>query len=250
MKDKNVRIAKVISNYGFSSRKDAEELIKNGKVKINGKVSRNFVYKTKNLKEIKVNDKPLVKSEPKVWILHKPTGYICSNARQNNRKIIFDLLPKEIPRVVSIGRLDINSEGLLLMTNNPELSNYFENPKNNIPRKYLVKVFGEITSDLFGRTRRPIKINGVKYRPMNLKRISEKKNINTIEVILHEGKNREIRKIFKFFGLTVKKLVRKEYGPFKLGNIKLGEMVEIKQNVLQEKLNRLDLRIEDFSWKI
>lgn len=242
------RVAKLISHYGFCSRKEAEQLIINGKVKINDVIHKDFICDSNKIKQIKVNNKLLVRPNLRVWSFYKPTGYICSNAKQSEKKIIFELFPKNISRVLSIGRLDINSEGLLLITNNPKFANYLENPKNKIQRKYLVKIYGKITKDILEKTKKQMIIKGITYQPLILNKITEKENNNIIEITLYEGKNREIRKILKSFGLMVKKLKRLEFGPFTLGNLKHGQITEIKNVNLETKLNDLKIKIENFSW--
>ena len=241
------RVAKLISHYGFCSRKEAEQLIINGKVKINDVIHKDFICDSNKIKQIKVNNKLLVRPKLRVWSFYKPIGYICSNTKQNDKKIIFELLPRNISRVLSIGRLDINSQGLLLLTNNPKFASHLENPKNKIQRKYLVKIYGKITKDILEKTKKKMIINGITYQPLILNKITEKENNNIIEITLYEGKNREIRKILKSFGLMVKKLKRLEFGPFKLGSLKQGQISEIKNINLETKLNDLKIKIENFS---
>ena len=250
MKKKVERVAKLISHYGFCSRKEAENFIISGKVKINGRINKQFVFDSKKIKTIQINNKILFKPFFKVWVFNKPNGYICSNTRQGNKKIIFDLFPKNFPRVVSAGRLDLNSEGLLLLSNNPEFTSYLENPKNKIQRKYNVKISGKITEDILVKTRKKMIIKDTIYKPIILKRITNKENNNFVEITLFEGKNREIREILNHFGLMVKKLKRLEFGPFKLGNLQIGDLIEIKKDVLEKKCNILGIKIENFKWKI
>ena len=140
MKEKLVRISKIISHSGICSRRDAEELIKKGKVKINGAIFKDFYIEINSIKNVEVNKKILRKQITKLWCFYKPRGYVSSNKEQKNQISFFNLIPKNILRVVSVGRLDIQSEGLILLTNNPSLSSFLEKPSNEIKRKYIIKV--------------------------------------------------------------------------------------------------------------
>ena len=250
MKKKVERVAKLISHYGFCSRKQAENFIVSGKVKINGQINKQFVFDLKKIKTIQIENKILFKPIFKVWVFNKPNGYICSNARQENKKIIFDLFPKSFQRVVSAGRLDLNSEGLLILSNNPEFTSYLENPKNKIQRKYNVKISGKITDEIIVKTKKKMIIKNIIYQPIILRKITNKENNNIVEITLFEGKNREIREILNHFGLMVKKLKRLEFGPFKLGNLEIGDLIEIKKEVLEKKCKILGIGIENFKWNI
>ena len=160
MKNKQIRIAKLISHFGFCSRKDAEKLILNGDVQINNKVFKEFYICRDLIDTIKVKNKPLTKKETKVWILNKPVGYVCSNNEQFGQKSLFRLVPSHFPRV---GRLDLNTDGLIILTNNPSLSSFLEDPVNKIERQYIVKVSGVIPNDLDEKITNPLIINGIIY---------------------------------------------------------------------------------------
>ena len=163
-----------------------------------------------------------------LWKMYKPIKYICSTKDNLDRKKIFDLLPKKIPKLISVGRLDYMSEGLLLLTNNGEYSRYLELPSSNIERTYRVCIEGIVNSDDIKKINRGITIKKIKYKKVKL--VIEKKSKNYIWLIfkLNEGKNREIRNICNFFSWKIIKLLRIEYGPYKLGKLKVGELEKIK----------------------
>ena len=228
MKNKLIRLSKIVSHAGVCSRKQAEILIKNGEVIINDKVFKEFVVEASTIKSIKVKEKVLNKQPIKLWLFNKPIGYVSSNKEQYSQKSLFKLLPKNLPRVVSVGRLDIQTQGLMILTNNPTLSSHLENPKNQIKRKYIVKVFGKIPTSCANLTEKEILIDGILYRNVNLKVLTKQLNNNIMEITLTEGKNREIRKILASFNLKVVRLIRKKFGPFKLGNLQYGKSKRLK----------------------
>ena len=219
-------MSKLISHAGICSRKNAEFLIKNGDVKINDNVFKEFFIEKSLIKSIKVKDKPLTNIKTRVWILNKPVGYVSSNKEQFSQKSLFRLVPKDLPRVVSVGRLDIKSEGLLLLTTNPKLSSYLEDPSNKIERRYIVKVSGKIPENLDKLVEGQFLVDGILYNEIKIK-LSNSEEKNMMEVKLTEGKNREIRKILGYFGLKVKKLIRIGYGDFFLNSLKVREVIEI-----------------------
>ena len=245
MKNKLIRIAKLISHAGVCSRKEAESLIENKRVKINDKVFTNFFIPYDQIKSIKVNDKFIKKTQTKVWILNKPVGYVCSNKEQFSQKSIFRLIPNNLPRVVTVGRLDINSDGLIILTNNPALSSYLETPHNKIERIYKVKVFGSINSEIKEKSNNSLFIDGVLYQNFKVRFLTNKSNNNLLEISLTEGKNREIRKILGFFDLKVKKLTRTSFGPFKLNKLDKGEIIEIENILLQRFFKSINFNNED-----
>jgi 23S rRNA pseudouridine2605 synthase len=224
---KLVRISKIISHSGICSRREAENLIENGSVRVNGEVFKEFVISDDVIKQISVLNKIIKKKKTEVWCFNKPKGYVCSNKEQNTQKSFFRLLPKNFSRVVSVGRLDIPSEGLLILTTNPTLSSFLENPKNQIQRKYHVKISGIISNKL-EQIKNGINIDGISYEKIDFIKIKE----NYLEMTLIEGKNREIRKIMNFFNLNVLKLKRIKYGPFSLGNLKSGEYKKVSEKRL------------------
>ena len=237
-------MSKLISHAGICSRKNAEFLIKNGDVKINDNVYKEFFIEKSLIKSIKVKDKPLTNSKTRVWILNKPVGYVSSNKEQFSQKSLFRLVPKDLPRVVSVGRLDIKSEGLLLLTTNPKLSSYLENPSNKIERRYIVKVSGKIPENLNKLVEGQFLVDGILYNEIKIK-LSNSEEKNMMEVKLTEGKNREIRKVLNYFNLKVQKLKRISFGPFELNDIEIGNLVEIEIKFLDKLLNSIGFTDEN-----
>ena len=237
-------MSKLISHAGICSRKNAEFLIKNGDVKINDNVFKEFFIEKSLIKSIKVKDKPLTKIKTRVWILNKPVGYVSSNKEQFSQKSLFRLVPKDLPRVVSVGRLDIKSEGLLLLTTNPKLSSYLEDPSNKIERRYIVKVSGKIPQNLDKLVEGQFLVDGILYNEIKIK-LSNSEEKNMMEVKLTEGKNREIRKVLNYFNLKVQKLKRISFGPFELNDIGIGNLVEIEIKFLDKLLNSIGFTDEN-----
>ena len=237
-------MSKLISHAGICSRKNAEFLIKNGDVKINDNVFKEFFIEKSLIKSIKVKDKPLTNIKTRVWILNKPVGYVSSNKEQFSQKSLFRLVPKDLPRVVSVGRLDIKSEGLLLLTTNPKLSSYLEDPSNKIERRYIVKVSGKIPENLDKLVEGQFLVDGILYNEIKIK-LSNSDEKNMMEVKLTEGKNREIRKVLNYFNLKVQKLKRISFGPFELNDIGIGNLVEIEIKFLDKLLNSIGFTDEN-----
>ncbi len=244
MTNKLIRLSKLISHAGICSRKNAEFLIKNGDVKINDNVFKEFFIEKSLIKSIKVKDKPLTNIKTRVWILNKPVGYVSSNKEQFSQKSLFRLVPKDLPRVVSVGRLDIKSEGLLLLTTNPKLSSYLEDPSNKIERTYIVKVSGKIPENLDKLVEGQFLVDGILYNEIKIK-LSNSEEKNMMEVKLTEGKNREIRKVLNYFNLKVQKLKRISFGPFELNDIGIGNLVEIEIKFLDKLLNSIGFTDEN-----
>lgn len=232
-----MRIAKFMARSGVCSRREAEELIKQQRVSINGEIITNPAVNVEGNEKILLDGEKLPAVEDtRLWLYHKPTGLVTTHKDEKNRPTVFDNLPKSLPRVISVGRLDLNSEGLLLLTNNGELSRKLELPKNGWSRRYKVRVFGNVTPDMFDKLKKGVTVDGVKYGAIKAE-IESKQGANSwLGVTLCEGKNREIRKVMKYFGLEVSRLIRLSYGPFQLGNLKKGELREVPQKVLREQL--------------
>lgn len=216
------RVAKFIAASGICSRREAERLIAAGEVTIDGSIitspAINVTDQNVILVKGKLAQKPL---NEKLWGYYKPVGMITSHNDPEKRSTVFEALKDKLPRVISIGRLDINSEGLLLLTNSGRIAHYMESPKNNIERTYLVRAYGDCNKvRFFGK---PIVIEGIKYTPKSIKLVQLVKSNSWFEVVLAEGKNREIRKIFEHFGLKVSRLIRTKYGKYELGDLKSGQ---------------------------
>ncbi len=230
------RIAKVIARCGHCSRREAEKLIADGCVKVNGEVITSPAINITD-QSIKINNKLLnTKEKTRVWLFNKPKGSIVSSTTDKKVPTVFDLLPKNMPRVIAVGRLDINTEGLLIFTNNGELSSYISSPKTAWTRHYRVRVHGKLNKKRFEALAKngPI-IDGIKYKPVKI--IVEKEGESTnswLRVSINEGKNREVKNIMKDLGLEVTRLIRTGFGPFHLGNLKTGMTKEVPMKTLKE----------------
>lgn len=231
---KPVRIAKYIAHCGYCSRREAEELILEGRVKVNGKTIETPATLITD-HTVKIDNKLLVNQDDntRVWLMHKPKGIITSSKDEKNRKTIFDVLPKYLPRVVSVGRLDFNTEGLLVLTTNGELARYMELPQNKWIRTYRARVFGILNYERLKKLEKGITVNGVRYGAIKVEIEMEKESNSWLKISLQEGKNREIRKIMEELGLKVNRLIRTSFGPFILGDLKVGEISEVSKKILK-----------------
>lgn len=232
-----MRLAKMIARSGACSRREAEEMIKQGRVTVDGVTIDNPAVNVEGDEKVLLDGEKLPQvQETRLWLYHKPAGLVTSHKDEKNRPTVFDNLPPNLPRVISVGRLDLNSEGLLLLTNNGELSRQLEMPSNGWARRYKVRVFGNINPAKLQGLQKGIVVDGVEYGSIKVD-IETKNGANTwLLVTLKEGKNREIRKVMKHLGLDVSRLIRLSYGPFQLGSLKKGEVKEVSQKVLREQL--------------
>lgn len=231
------RIAKFMARSGVCSRRAAEELIRQKRVTVNGEIVESPAFNVEGTEKILLDGEKLPQVEnTRLWIYYKPVGLVTSHKDEKNRPTVFDNLPPNMPRVISVGRLDLNSKGLLLLTNNGELSRRLELPSNGWARRYKVRVHGIVDEKKLAELKDGIEIDGVKYGSIKAE-IETRKGTNTwLMVTLTEGKNREIRKVMQALGLNVNRLIRLSYGPFQLGSLKEGEVKEIPQKVLKEQL--------------
>lgn len=220
------RLAKAISDSGAASRREAERMIEHGRVTVNDEKITTPVFFVDESHSICVDGQHLNRGQPeiKIWSLYKPIGYITTRKDPQGRKTVFDLLKHIDERLLYVGRLDINSEGLLLFTNNGNVSRYFELPKNKIKRTYKVRIYGDISDKKLSIIKKGCSVDGINYGPMNINVLRTEGKNKWLEVSLNEGKNREIRKVFSAFGMQVNRLIRIAYGPFWLGNLKPGEL--------------------------
>jgi 23S rRNA pseudouridine2605 synthase len=233
------RIAKVLARAGVCSRRDAERLIADGRVAVDGRVLTSPALNVTDESFITVDGKHLRSAEgTRVWRYHKQVGTITSARDPRGRPTVFDALPPGMPRVVSVGRLDLNTEGLLLLTNDGELARHLELPRNAWTRRYRVRVRGHIDPEKLASVANGVTISGIRYAPAKIE-IEENGEEGTscwLAVTIHEGKNREVRRIIAYLGLQVSRLVRVAYGPFTLGKLPQGEVEEISQRVLRDSL--------------
>jgi 23S rRNA pseudouridine2605 synthase len=231
------RIAKVMARAGVASRRDAERLIVEGRVAVNGKTVTSPALDVLPTDKITLDGKPIDAPQPaRLWLYYKPLGLVTSEHDEKGRQTVFESLPDGMPRVMSVGRLDLNSEGLLLLTNDGELKRRLELPATGWLRKYRVRVNGRPNEATFDPLRRGITIAGETFLPMDII-LDRQQGANAwLTVGLREGKNREIRRAMAEVGLTVNRLIRVSYGPFRLNQMQPGDVVEVKQKVLREQL--------------
>ena len=224
----NIRISKYLSSAGICSRRDAEKLIIEKKIKINNRICIHPSHKVNDFDIIKFNNKIVKKSNVvELWKLYKPVKYICSTKDNLQRKKIFDQLPKKLKKLISIGRLDYMSEGLILLTNNGDYSRYLEHPSSNFERIYRVCISNKIRNEYLKKINRGIIIEGINYKKVRVEFDKKIKNHNWLIFKLKEGKNREIRNICNFFSWNIVKLIRIGYGPYKLGKLKEGQFKKL-----------------------
>ena len=230
------RIAKLIARSGVCSRRDAEKLILQKRITLNDETVISPATNVEPTDNIKIDGEKLPSPEQtRLWLYYKPVGLITSH-KDSSRKTVFESLPEGMPRVISVGRLDLNSEGLLLLTNNGELSRMLELPQNGWSRRYKVKVHGLIKKEKLESLENGVTIDGIDYGAVKIV-INSMQGTNTwLTITLNEGKNREIRKLMQYIGLEVARLIRLSYGPFQLGNLQKGEVKEVSQKVLREQL--------------
>lgn len=226
---KEERIAKVMARAGLCSRRDAEKWIEQGRVEIDGKRINTPAIKVSEKSLIKVDGKRLPSKKPtRLWIMHKPKGCITSSRDPEGRQTIFDLLPKNMPRVITVGRLDYNSEGLLLLTNDGELARSMELPSAGWVRKYRARAYGAIDQARLDQVEAGVTIDGVKYAPAEIKIKSQKGDNIWFDISITEGKNREVRKILEYAGVEVNRLIRTHFGKYSLGDITICKVDEIE----------------------
>ena len=234
---KTFKVSKLIAEAGICSRRKAEILIKEGRVKLNNKILKSVPERATTKDIISVDNKEInIKKKIRLWKYYKSTGLLTTNYDPLGRKTIFEVIPKTLPRIVTVGRLDLNSEGLLLLTNSGSFSRHLELPKNSFIREYKVKVRGKIDIEKLKNLKKGIIIKGIKYGAIEANILKKSATNAWIKMRLIEGKNRGIRKIMNFFGWTVNKLKRISYGPIKLKNLKKNEIKEININKYFKKI--------------
>ena len=249
--EKKERIAKVVARAGVCSRREAERYIEQGRIAVNGKVLDSPAVTVDAADKITVDGKPLPAAEKtRVWRYHKPVGLITTYRDEKGRQTVFDSLPDDMPRVVSVGRLDLNSEGLLLLTNDGAFARALELPSTGWFRRYRVRIHGEMTPDIIEKLAKGVVVEGVKYAPVEVAVDKQQGSNMWLTVALKEGKNREIRRLMESFGLQVTRLIRTAYGPFQLGSLAVGAVEEIRGKILQDQVGALTgYRVEKHTHK-
>jgi 23S rRNA pseudouridine2605 synthase len=231
------RIAKVIARAGICSRRDAEKLIAEGRVALDGEAVTTPALRVGEHQVVSVDGKPLAEPDPaRLWRYHKPAGFVTTHRDEKGRATVFANLPKHLPRVVSVGRLDFNSEGLLLLTNDGDLARRLELPAAGWVRKYRARLFGRVTQADLDRLADGIIIDGVRYEPIIADLERSKGVYSWASVTLKEGKNREVKRVMESLGLKVARLIRVQFGPFHLGQLAEGAVEEIAAKLWREQL--------------
>jgi len=237
IKQESERLAKVIARSGLCSRRDAEKLIALGKVKVDGQIITTPATKVNSNNKIVVDGKAIDAAEKtRLWLFYKPRGYLVSAKDPQGRQTIHDILPKDLPRIITVGRLDYNSEGLLLLTNNGKLSRHLELPSTGWKRRYRVRAFGRYNEDSLDKLRKGCKIDGIQYGKAEITVEKSQGANNWFEVTISEGKNREIRKLFEHINLEVNRLIRVAFGPFQIGTLTMSQVKEVPSKVIKEQV--------------
>jgi len=231
------RIAKRMARAGLCSRREAEKWIADGRVVLNGKLLETPAVTVTLKDRIEVDGKQIGQRErTRLWLFHKPSGTVTTNRDPEGRKTIYEKLPEGLPRLMSIGRLDINTEGLLLMTNDGGLSRALELPETGWLRRYRVRVHGKVDEDALARLADGIAVEGVLYGSIHAELEHVQGSNAWLSVALREGKNREIKKVLAALGLDVTRLIRISFGPFQLGDLPVGTIREVRSRTLRDQL--------------
>lgn len=235
------RIAKVLARRGVCSRREAERLIAEGLVKVDGLVLTSPAVKVGEAAIIEVKGEVVGEAaRTRLWRYHKPPGLMTTHKDPQGRPTVFERLPKDMPRVLSVGRLDLNSEGLLLLTNDGELSRALELPSNGWRRRYRVRVYGRPSKDDLERLMKGVTVEGERLKAEEASLDGEQKGGNAwLTIVLTEGKNREIRRMLDAVGLKVSRLIRISYGPFLLGDLVRGAVEEVPAKAMREQLGKI-----------
>ncbi|WP_373635285.1 pseudouridine synthase [Yoonia sp. SS1-5] len=235
------RIAKVLSRAGIASRREAERMIAAGRVSVNGKVIDSPALNVTPADKIVADGKQVGAPDvPRLWLYHKPAGLVTTERDEQDRPTVFASLPETLPRVMSVGRLDLNSEGLLLLTNDGEVKRRLELPSTGWLRRYRVRINGSVSEAKLDQLRDGIAVDGIRYQPMTVTFDRQQGANAWLTISLREGKNREIRRALGALGVTVNRLLRVSYGPFQLGQLGQGEVEEVRQRVVRDQLGLSD----------
>ncbi|MBK6706459.1 MAG: rRNA pseudouridine synthase [Sphingomonadales bacterium] len=229
-KDGEERIAKLLARAGIASRREIERMIADGRITLHGEKVETPATLLKSLNGVAVDGKPVKQPEPtKLFLFHKPANCLTAERDFSGRKTIYDILPAGLPRLMPIGRLDLNTEGLLLLTNDGEFKRQMELPSTGVERTYRARAFGDISQAELEELIHGIEIDGVRYGKIdaNLERRTGRNG--WLEMTLTEGKNREVRRVLEHFGLEVSRLIRTRYGPFLLADLPVGAVLEVRR---------------------
>ena len=237
MSEEPQRIAKYLARAGVASRREVERMIAIGQVTLNGKVLDTPAIKVTSADSILVDGKQIGEADKvRFWRYYKPVGLVTTDRDEKGRRTIFDDMPENMPRVMSVGRLDINSEGLLLLTNDGGLKRKLELPSTGWLRRYRVRVNGSPTEEMVAPLRKGIVVDREVFKGMEVRLDRQQGSNAWLTIGLREGKNREIRRAMEFVGLRVNRLIRTSYGPFKLDDLKPGDVEEMKAKTIKDQL--------------
>ncbi|MGO9171276.1 MAG: pseudouridine synthase [Rhodomicrobium sp.] len=237
VKDAGERVAKVIARSGLCSRREAEGLIEERRVSVNGALIESAALDISPSDIVLVDGKPLASREPpRLWRYHKPKGRVTTHKDPEGRPTVFEALPENLPRLISVGRLDFNTEGLLLLTNDGDLARHLELPSTGWTRRYRVRAYGQVSEAQLKDLAGGLTIDRMSYGPIEASLEREQGDNVWITVSIREGKNREVRRIMEHLGLTVNRLIRISFGPFILGDLTTGQIEEVKTAVLKDQL--------------
>ncbi len=233
------RVAKALARAGVASRREAERLIADGRISVNGTTLTTPAVKIGPGDDLRFDGEPVAPPPPtRLWRYHKPEGLLTTHHDPEGRETVFDRLPEDMGRVISVGRLDLNSTGLLLLTNDGALARALELPSTAWARRYRVRAYGDVSEAALSDLKNGITVEGVKYGSIDAS-LDRRTGANVwLTVTLREGKNREIRKVLSALGLQVNRLMRVAYGPFQLGALKEGAVEEVKLSVLRDQLGK------------
>ena len=236
-RDGPMRIAKAMARAGLCSRREAERWIADGRVSVNGKLLKTPAVEVSAKDKVFVDGKPLpMAAPPQLWRYHKPKGVVTTHSDPEGRPTVFEKMPPEMPRVISVGRLDFNTEGLLLLTNDGGLARHMELPSNGWVRRYRVRAKGRVQPEDLAKLKDGVSIEGVHYGPIEAN-IDSVQGANTwLTIAIREGKNREVRKVAAHLGLTVNRLIRVAFGPFQLLDLTPGAVEAVRRRVLVAQL--------------